>query len=285
MNKRGLGKGLGALLPMVESEDENVIREIKISEIEPNKNQPRKKFDEEKLEKLAESIKTHGVIQPIIVKKQPSGFYQIIAGERRWRAARLAGFKSIPAVIKDYSQRDIMEIALIENLQREDLNPIEESEAYRNLLEEYGLTQEEISSRVGKSRSAIANSLRLLNLPGEIKQMLIDDKLTSGHARALLTIENPELQKEIANKIVNEQLSVRETEKIVKRYGKNKNKERQKEENHLIHYYTDLENNLSKRLGTKVKIHAGKKKGKIEIEYYSNDDLERLLNIFSNANS
>jgi len=281
MSKRGLGKGLDALFPEIENNDEGTIREIKISEVEPNKHQPRKYFDQEKLEMLAESIKTHGVIQPIIVQKQETGFYKIIAGERRWRAARLAGLKTIPVIVKDYNKKDVLEIALIENLQREDLNPIEESEAYKNLLEEFGLTQEEISMRVGKSRSAIANSLRLLNLCTEIRQMLIEDKISSGHARALLSVEDINLQKEIAHLIVEKQLSVRETEKLVKEYGKNNHKKEKNKKDVLSHYFSDLEDNLSKALGTKVKIHSGKKKGKIEIEYYSDEDLERLINLIS----
>jgi ParB family chromosome partitioning protein len=276
--KRGLGKGLGALLPGVDTEEDSPIKEIKLTEIEPNKSQPRKNFDEEKLEALAESIKTHGVIQPIIVKKLESGFYQIIAGERRWRAARLAGLKTIPVIIKDYEKKEVLEIALIENLQREDLNPIEESEAYQNLINEFNLTQEEISARVGKSRSAIANALRLLNLPEGIKQLLIEDKISSGHARAILSIDNIELQIQVANKVVNEGLSVRETEKYVKALVSQKSK-KNKKDNKLSHVYIDIQNRMSQNLGTKVRIYPGANKSKIEIEYYSDDDLERIMNL------
>lgn len=278
MVKRGLGKGLGALLPGVDTEEDSPIKEIKLTEIEPNKSQPRKNFDEEKLEALAESIKTHGVIQPIIVKKLESGFYQIIAGERRWRAARLAGLKTIPVIIKDYEKKEVLEIALIENLQREDLNPIEESEAYQNLINEFNLTQEEISVRVGKSRSAIANALRLLNLPEGIKQLLIEDKISSGHARAILSIDNIELQIQVANKVVNEGLSVRETEKYVKALVSQKSK-KNKKDNKLSHVYIDIQNRMSQNLGTKVRIYPGANKSKIEIEYYSDDDLERIMNL------
>ncbi|MBZ4646152.1 MAG: ParB family transcriptional regulator, chromosome partitioning protein [Petroclostridium sp.] len=278
MVKRGLGKGLGALLPGVDTEEDSPIKEIKLTEIEPNKSQPRKNFDEEKLEALAESIKTHGVIQPIIVKKLESGFYQIIAGERRWRAARLAGLKTIPVIIKDYEKKEVLEIALIENLQREDLNPIEESEAYQNLINEFNLTQEEISARVGKSRSAIANALRLLNLPEGIKQLLIEDKISSGHARAILSIDNIELQIQVANKVVNEGLSVRETEKYVKALVSQKSK-KNKKDNKLSHVYIDIQNRMSQNLGTKVRIYPGANKSKIEIEYYSDDDLERIMNL------
>lgn len=278
MVKRGLGKGLGALLPGVDTEEDSPIKEIKLTEIEPNKSQPRKNFDEGKLEALAESIKTHGVIQPIIVKKLESGFYQIIAGERRWRAARLAGLKTIPVIIKDYEKKEVLEIALIENLQREDLNPIEESEAYQNLINEFNLTQEEISARVGKSRSAIANALRLLNLPEGIKQLLIEDKISSGHARAILSIDNIELQIQVANKVVNEGLSVRETEKYVKALVSQKSK-KNKKDNKLSHVYIDIQNRMSQNLGTKVRIYPGANKSKIEIEYYSDDDLERIMNL------
>ncbi|NLY44299.1 MAG: ParB/RepB/Spo0J family partition protein [Clostridiaceae bacterium] len=279
MAKKVLGKGLGALLPELDNEKEGVIREVRISEIEPNQSQPRKRFDEEKIESLAESIRTHGIIQPIIVKRLETGFYQIIAGERRWRAAKIAGLKMIPVVVKDYDKRELIEVALIENLQREDLNPIEEAEAYYNLMQDYQLTQEEISARVGKSRSAIANALRLLNLPDSIKQMLIEEKITNGHARALLSIEENDLQEEIANKIIDEGLSVRQTEKLVKNLLSGKKKSvSQKKEDELSHVYVDLENRLSEKIGTKVRIYPGKNKSKIEIEYYTDDDLERIIN-------
>jgi ParB family chromosome partitioning protein len=280
--KKALGKGLGALLTDIDTEEKDVIKEIKITEIEPNKSQPRKNFDADKLEKLAESIKTHGVIQPIIVKKMDLGFYQIVAGERRWRAARLAGLKEIPVIIKDYEKREIIEIALIENLQRQDLNPIEESEAYQNLIDEFHLTQEEISTRVGKSRSAIANSLRLLNLSEPLKQLLIEEKISSGHARAILALDDKELQWQVAEEVVNKGLSVRETEKYVKDLVSGKFQRKvQKQVNELSPIYKDIQNKLSQRLGTKVAIHPGKTKSKIEIEYYSDEDLERLMKILN----
>ena len=281
MVKRGLGRGLGALLPDIDDNESRDIREINIIEIEPNKSQPRKNFDQDKLEALAASIKEHGIIQPIIVRKLESGFYQIIAGERRWRAAKIAGLKKIPVIIKDYEDRHAMEIALIENLQREDLNPIEEAKAYKDLLEEFNLTQEEISQRVGKSRSAIANSLRLLNLPEEIQQMLIENLLTMGHARALLSLESKELQLKAAHEIIDKMMSVRETEKYVKKLVENKEKkaENHNRNKHLLHVYVDIQNKLSQYLGTKVRIQPGKTKSKIEIEYYSDEDLERLLSL------
>lgn len=278
--KRGLGKGLGALLPGVETDEDNSVKEIKLIEIEPNKKQPRKDFDLEKLEVLSESIKIHGVIQPIIVKKLDNGFYQIIAGERRWRAAKLAGLKTIPVIVRDYEKKETMEIALIENLQREDLNPIEEAEAYKNLIEEFHIKQEEISQRVGKSRSAIANALRLLNLPDLLKQFVIEDKLSNGHARAILSVEDNSEQEKIAQKVIEEGLSVRQTEKLVKDYISNKRKKNiSDKKNELSHIYIDLQERLSKDLGTKVKICPGKSKSKIEIEYYSDDDLERLIGL------
>ena len=284
MTKKRLGKGLGALLDTdgLEEQKQHSIQEIKTSEIGPNKKQPRKNFDEEKLKVLSESIKLHGVIQPIIVKQLENGFYQIIAGERRWRAARLAGLKEIPVVIKEYNKKEVMEIALIENLQREDLNPIEESEAYKNLMDEYALTQEQISERVGKSRSAIANSLRLLHLCEEVKMMLIEDKISNGHARAFLALEEKEHQIELAHKAVNEQLSVRQIEKQVKVMQAEKQKKQQKKEyqnDNFTYHLKEIENTLSQQFGTKVKIQPGKNKSKIEIEYYSNDDLDRLLQL------
>ncbi len=284
MAKKALGKGLGALFENEEIAENTGVQEIKLIDIEPNKSQPRKYFDEEKLQVLCDSIKMHGVIQPIVVRKLETGFYQIIAGERRWRAARMAGIKQIPAVIKDYSNKEVMELALIENLQREDLNPIEESEGYKNLIEEFKLTQEEISVRVGKSRSAIANALRLLNLPENIKELLVQDKISAGHARSLLSLENIILQNEIATRIVNEQLSVRQTEKHVKELLANGNKKKELKENRRKNqHYIDIENKLSETFGTKVKIHNGKNKSKIEIEYYSEQELERLLQIFKTS--
>ncbi len=284
MAKKALGKGLGALFENEETVEKTGIQEIKLIDIEPNKSQPRKYFDEEKLQVLCDSIRMHGVIQPIVVRKLETGFYQIIAGERRWRASRLAGLKKIPAVIKDYSNKEVMELALIENLQREDLNPIEESEGYKNLIEEFNLTQEEISVRVGKSRSAIANALRLLNLSDNIKELLVQDNISAGHARSLLSLESIELQNEVALKIINEQFSVRQTERYVKELLANKGKDKTLKKNQQKNqHYMDIENRLSETFGTKVKIHTGRNKSKIEIEYYSEEELERLLRIFKTS--
>jgi len=275
-NKRGLGKGLGALIPENEEQAENSIMEIKLTDIEPNDKQPRKAFDDETLTDLAESIKEHGVVQPIIVRKLGSG-YQIIAGERRWRASRLAGNKTIPAIIKDCTNLEVMELALIENLQREDLNSIEEALAYKSLIEEYKMTQEEISRKLGKSRPAIANSLRLLQLPQEIKSMIAMGKISQGHARALLAIEGEKKQLEIAEKIIEQQLNVRQIEKLAKTEKKKEKKETEPDSYQLE--IKQLEERLKTALGTKVIIQHKKDRGKIEIEYYSNDELDRIIEI------
>ena len=276
INKRGLGKGLGALIPEGEETDRNSIIEIKITDIEANDKQPRRAFNDETLGDLAESIKEHGVVQPIIVRKVGSG-YQIIAGERRWRASRLAGKRTIPAIVKDCSNLEVMELALIENLQREDLNSIEEAMAYKSLIEEYSMTQEEISKRIGKSRPAIANSLRLLQLPQEIKDMISDGKISQGHARALLAIAGEKKQLEMAEKIIAQQLNVRQIEKLVKE-TKPKNKKEVLPNKYQIEI-NQLEERLKTALGTKVTIRHKNNKGRIEIEYYSNDELDRLLNL------
>ncbi|MDK2877734.1 MAG: ParB family transcriptional regulator, chromosome partitioning protein [Thermoanaerobacteraceae bacterium] len=272
MNKRGLGKGLSALIPMDDKEQENV-QDIKISEIKANKNQPRKKFDEEKIRELSDSIKEHGVLQPIIVRKKDGG-YELVAGERRWRAAQKAGIEKIPAIIKDLSDADVMEIALIENLQREDLNPLEEAEAYKKLIDEFGMTQEELSKRVGKSRSQIANTVRLLNLDEEIKKLISEEKLTAGHARALLAIEDKKERLKIAKKISESNMSVRETEETVKIKTQEKKKNKNQEINPV---FIDITEKLQRALGTRVKVKGTEKRGKIEIEYYSEDELERIL--------
>lgn len=276
INKRGLGKGLGALIPENEEKEDSSIIEIKLTDIEPNEKQPRRAFDDEALTDLSESIKEHGVVQPIIVRKLGNG-YQIIAGERRWRASRLAGNRTIPAIVKDCSNLEVMELALIENLQREDLNSIEEALAYKSLIEEYKMTQEEISKQIGKSRPAIANSLRLLQLPQAIKDMIAIGKISQGHARALLSIEGEKKQLEIAKKIIEEQLNVRQIEKMAKA----KRKEEKTEE--LVNDYKieirQLEERLKAALGTKVIIQHKKDKGKIEIEYYSNEELDRIIEI------
>ena len=273
MAKKALGKGLSALIPDNPQEDnESSILQLKITDIEANENQPRRKFDEEALASLAESIKEHGIVQPLVVRREGTG-YQIVAGERRWRAARIAGLKTVPVVVKDYSDTQVLEIALIENLQREDLNPIEEANAYKALMEEHSLSQEEIGKRIGKSRSAITNSLRLLNLPSEIIEYLISGKLTAGHARALLAFEDDKKKIEIANRIINENLNVRQVEKLAKE------KQRTKKPKTKSAEICEIEERLRNIFGTKVTITHSKKKGKIEIEYYGIDDLDKILNL------
>lgn len=280
--KKGLGKGLGALL-----DSENIllgssaVSELKINDIEPNREQPRKQFDQEKLKSLAESIKQHGVVQPIIVKKTETG-YSIIAGERRWRSAKIAGLKTIPAIIKDISTREIMEIALIENLQREDLNPVEEAEAYQKLMDEHGLTQESLSKIVGKSRAAIANSVRLLSLTDKVKEMLVGELLTPGHARTLITIEDEEKQNSLANTIVEKNLNVRETEKLIN--DQTNQKKRKKSTPDRDANILDIEEKLKSILGTKVDLQHYSNRGKIIIEYFSNDEFDRIIDLITNNN-
>lgn len=295
MAKKGLGKGIDVLIPQAKektkSEKENiktkeVIKEvdtIDVNKIEPNKNQPRKSFDEDSIHELAESIKLRGIIQPLVVQKGEKGLYTIIAGERRWRAAKIAGLKDIPVVVKNYSNQEIMEIALIENIQREDLNPIEEAEAYEQLIKEYNLRQDEVAEKVSKSRVAITNSLRLLKLDERVRRMVIEEKLKSGHARTLIPIEDGDLQYELAQKIFDEKLNVRDTEKLVKNIlnGKSKKKGNKKQVNpqeEII--YKRFEEDLKMTFGTKVNINRkSKDKGKIEIEYYSQSEFERILEL------
>lgn len=286
---KGLGKGIDAMIPSIDSmpkgrmkkplESEKGETYLNINEVEPNREQPRKNFNEDALQELSESIKQHGIIQPIVVTKKDD-YYQIIAGERRWRAAKLAKLKEVPVIIKDYTPEEVMEIALIENIQREDLNPVEEALAYQNLIEEYKLKQDEVAERVSKSRTAITNSLRLLKLDKRILDMLVDEQISSGHARALLAIPEKEEQYNIAMKIFDERLSVRETEKLVKSMSKPKKaKVKEKLENEFI--YRDLENQLREIIGTKVTINPKtNKKGKIEIEYYSQEELEKIIEYF-----
>lgn len=284
MTKKALGKGLGALISEAKnnSDEKKGVLELGINEIEPNNNQPRKSFDEKTLIQLSESIKEHGIIQPIIVKKE-GDMYRIVAGERRWRAARLLGLKKIPAIVRDFSNKQVMEIALIENIQREDLNPIEEAEAYERLLVEHNMTQEEISNSIGKSRPAIANSLRLLSLNENIKNYLISGQITSGHARALLSLESLEEQEGICKVIIEKDMSVRETEKLVKTIkNKEKNKEKKITKKQDDYEYEKVAEDLQNILGTKVKIINKNKKGQILIEYYSNEELNRLIEIISN---
>ncbi len=272
--KKGLGKGLGALISSVESDDSG-ITEVRINEIEPNVEQPRKNFNDEKLSQLAESIKQHGVVQPLIVRRD-GNVYRIVAGERRWRAARLAGLQTVPVIIRELSSRQVMEIALIENLQREDLNPIEEAEAYEKLISEYGMTQEEVSNTVGRSRPAIANSLRLLSLQDKIKSKLISGEISSGHARALLSIESKDVQLTALDEIIKREMSVRETEQLVKQLS-NPKKIKRTRENDVE--YQAIEDKFREVFGTKVRIMNNKKNGKILIEYYSPDELDRIINI------
>lgn len=288
--KRGLGKGIDAMISGDDTKMKKVVKEvikevdtIDINKIEPNNNQPRKNFNEDKIHELAESIKQHGLIEPLIVQKGKKGFYTIIAGERRWRAAREAGIKEIPVVVKDYSDQQVMEIALIENIQREDLNAIEEAEAYERLIKDFNLKQDEVAERVSKSRVAITNSLRLLKLDPRVREMIIEDKIKSGHARALLAVNDPEEQYRLAVMIFDHSMSVRETEKMVKKYlsDKDKPKKEVKEKDtqtELI--YKDFEEKLKTVIGTKVNInHKGKGKGKIEIEYFSPDEFDRIIGL------
>ncbi len=288
MAARGLGKGLDALIPQetVPVKKENAktktkkgegVEYVKISLVEPNPKQPRKTFDEDELQELAESIGNDGIIQPILVQDRKD-HYEIIAGERRWRASRIAGLKEVPVIVRDYTEEQILKISLIENMQRKDLNPIEEALAYKRLQDEFGRTQDEIAESMSKSRVAITNTMRLLNLTEKVQEMVVDERISSGHARALLAIEDPEEQYNIALKVFDEKWSVREIEK----YIKNRNKPKKEEKNTELDFiFTDLEEKLKIALGTKVAIHAkDKEKGKIEIEYYSKEDLERLTDIF-----
>ena len=287
MAARGLGKGLDLLIPNTVGEtkkekEKSKTKEdagqvvVKITQVEPNREQPRKNFDEDSLQELADSIKQFGLLQPILVQDKED-HYEIIAGERRWRAAKLAGLKEVPVIIRKYSKQEIVEISLIENIQREDLNPIEEAQAYKRLLNEFHLKQDEVAERVSKSRTAVTNSMRLLKLCDEVQQMLIDDMISTGHARALLAVEDPEEQYALAQKIFDEKLSVREVEKLVKDIKKPE-KPKKKEDETLKAIYSDIGEKLKQRLSTKVTVSAkGNGAGKIEIEFYNHDDLDRLL--------
>ena len=276
--QKGLGRGLGALLGDFEeiSSEKSPYQLLPIYKVEPNPDQPRHDFDEEELQALAESIQVHGVIQPLTVRELPSGYYQIIAGERRWRAARIANLSEIPAVIVEADDKKAMELALIENLQRQDLNAVEEALGYQSLMADYGLTQEEAASRVGKSRPAVANSLRLLQLPEEVLEMLRNGKLTAGHARAVLSIKSEKKQLEAAQKISALGLSVRQAELLCKNMSKEQPKE-EKEVTLAIDYVAECEKSLSKHLGRGVKIVNGKRKGRFELEFYGQEDLQNLL--------
>jgi len=288
---RGLGKGLDSLIPAAVSKAESVGTEVKqeenaqgiyvkITKVEPNREQPRKNFDEDALQELADSIKQYGIVEPLIVQDRKT-YYEIIAGERRWRAAKLAGLKEVPVIIRNYTEQEIVEISLIENIQREDLNPIEEAQAYKRLLTEFNLKQDEVAERVSKSRTAVTNSMRLLKLCDEVQQMIIDDMITTGHARALISIEDPEQQYTIAQKVFDEKLSVRDVEKLVKNLNKpEKAKKEPVEDKALEAVYQDLEEKLKQSLGTKVSIASkGDGSGKLEIEFYTHDDLEKITDL------
>ena len=289
--KGGLGKGIDSLIPnkvsatKTEAKNENVKNDkviegvlVNINKVEPNREQPRKNFDEDALLELSESIKQFGVLQPLLVQDR-KGYYEIIAGERRWRAAKLAGLKEVPVIIKNLSNQEVVEISLIENIQRENLNPIEEAIAYKRLLTEFNLKQDEVAERVSKSRTAVTNSMRLLKLDERVQQMVIDDMISTGHARALLAIDDKDEQYNLANRIFDEKLSVRDTEKLVKEIkNPKKTKEKVKTVNDFI--YKDLANKMKEVMGTKVSIASkGNGKGKIEIEYYSDEELERMFDM------
>ena len=276
-SNKGLGRGLGALLGdfVEETVESSPYQLLPIYKIEPNRSQPRQDFDEEELQALSESIAIHGVIQPLTVRQLDSGYYQIIAGERRWRAARMANLTEIPAVIVEADDKKAMELALIENLQRQDLNPVEEALGYHSLMEDYGLTQEEATNRVGKSRPAVANALRLLGLPEEVLEMLRCSKLTAGHARAVLSLKTEKKQLEAAQKISALGLSVRQAELLCKNMTKEPTP--QKEVTLAVDYVAECEKSLSKHLGRGVKIVNGKRKGKFELEFYGQEDLQNLL--------
>lgn len=295
MASRGLGKGLDALIPAGNaakasepgsgSKTDQAETMVKITKVEPNREQPRKNFDEDALQELADSIRQFGLLQPILVQDRKD-YYEIIAGERRWRAAKIAGLKEVPVIIRNYTSQEIVEISLIENIQREDLNPIEEAMAYKRLLEEFHLKQDEVAERVAKSRTAVTNSMRLLKLCDGVQQMIIDDMLSTGHARALIPIEDEEQQLQLAQQIFDEKLSVREVEKIVKgilRPDTNKPKKEETPQN-IQYIYEDIENQLKEKLSRKVEITAKGKNGtgRIEIEFYSNEDLDRLIESLSN---
>lgn len=297
MAKRGLGKGIGALfgndieetdivaqdIHQINENDKEKVTSLKLAQIEPNKEQPRKNFDEEKLQQLADSIKQHGVIQPIIVKDLNNGYYQIVAGERRWRASRIAGITEIPAIIRTYDELATMQIALIENLQREDLNPIEEALSYKALLDDFALTQEKVSEQVGKSRSAIANTIRLLSLPKQIQKLLEEGAISGGHARAILSVTSEEGKLQLAEKIIENGLNVRQAEQLAKALNAQKQEKEpaQPQTSAFDLQLQGIQKRMSDLLGTKVKILNGAKKGKIEIEYYSANDLERVLKLLN----
>ena len=297
MAARGLGKGLDSLIPnalgetktkketTVKSKTETTEGEepqtlVKITKVEPNREQPRKNFDEDALQELADSIKQFGLLQPILVQNRKD-YYEIIAGERRWRAAKLAGLKEVPVIIRNYTEQEIVEISLIENIQREDLNPIEEAQAYKRLLTEFHLKQDEVAERVSKSRAAVTNSIRLLKLNEEVQRMVVDEMISTGHARALLAVENPEEQYNLAQRIFDEKLSVRDVEKLVKNLHKPA-KPKKVDDKTMQVIYQDIEEKLKQKLGRKVTVTSkGEGSGKIEIEFYNHEDLDRLLDVLN----
>lgn len=286
--KKGLGKGLDTLIPKgVVVSDKPTAKEntnaakpdqyVKITKVEPNRNQPRKKFDEDELQELSDSIKLHGVLFPILVVNR-GDYYQIVAGERRWRAAKMAGLKEVPVIIREYTEKEIAVISLIENTQRSDLNPIEEAKAYKALIEEHKLKQDELAEEVSKSRTAITNSMRLLKLSPNVQDMIIEEMISAGHARALLSIEDPDEQYELAQRVMDEKLSVRDIEKIVKAKNKPKIEKKKNEKQEAL--YHDIEEKLKASIGTKVTITAkGDNAGKIEIDFYNQDDLQKILDM------
>ena len=279
MNKKfALGKGLGALIPDEINEDNEGKLMISLNKIKSNIDQPRKSFDNEKIAELAESIKNHGIIQPLILKENDGG-YIIVAGERRWRAAKMVGLKEVPAIVMDLTEKQVLEISLIENIQRQDLNPIEEALAYKKLLSDFDLTQEELSKRIGKSRTAITNTIRLINLDSRVQQYVIDGIISEGHGRALLSLEDGDLQYIYSQKVIDEKLSVRELEKLIRNASLKTEKSEKNEE--LNPYYKDVRDRLQNYFGTKVNLSSKKNRGKIEIEYYSEEDLERILDIIN----
>lgn len=283
VKKKGLGKGLGALLTDENSSiDSDSIVELKIMDVEPNRNQPRKTFDEENIAELADSIKQNGIITPILVSEAENGYYSIIAGERRWRAAKIAGLKTIPAIVKKFDNEKLYEISLIENLQREDLSPVEEALGYKKLMEDYNLTQEDVSYKVSKSRSSVANALRLLNLSKPVLEFLESSKISVGHAKVLLSVQNEKIQLKLANLVYDNNLSVRELEAEIKKLNKPAKKEKEEDLNVKL-AFQNMEKIISDSLGTKVKIVNKNNKGKIQIEYYSNGDLERIAKIISGS--
>lgn len=297
MAARGLGKGLDSLIPnalgetktkketTVKSKTETTEEKepqtlVKITKVEPNREQPRKNFDEDALQELADSIKQFGLLQPILVQDRKD-YYEIIAGERRWRAAKLAGLKEVPVIIRNYTEQEIVEISLIENIQREDLNPIEEAQAYKRLLTEFHLKQDEVAERVSKSRAAVTNSIRLLKLNEEVQRMVVDEMISTGHARALLAVENPEEQYNLAQRIFDEKLSVRDVEKLVKNLHK-PTKSKKVDDKTMQVIYQDIEEKLKQKLGRKVTVTSkGEGSGKIEIEFYNHEDLDRLLDVLN----